>query len=119
MAIVILLIFSTTFDVSLLMFDDLGFEFIQAVDALSKGVDFVELWKDMKRKPGEYASSAFSTTFMGLYAGAKRLNPWTTAAGGAAGAATGILGHYILTHNFEKVEKKPVKRPVKRKLVHT
>ena len=101
------------FDVSLLMFDDLGSEMTKTFEAIGKGVDFAELWKDLKKNPGDYATSAFSTTFMGVYSGIKRLSPWSAVMGGAAGAATGIVGHYIITHNF----KEEGKRPVRKKLV--
>ena len=89
------------FDVSLVSFMDFQSGMAKTFDAFAKGVNFAELWKDLKKHPGDYATSAFSPTFMGIYAGAKRFNPWSAAAGGAAGAATGIFGHYVITHNFE------------------
>lgn len=49
--------------------------------AVRKGVDFKELWHDLKSHPGRYANAAMTTVALSTYAGAKRAGFWGAAAG--------------------------------------
>ena len=91
--------------------------------AIGKGVNFVELWKDMRKNPSDYASAAFSAFATGLWVGAKRFSPWSAVVSGTAGIATGIVAQYIVTHNFEEGIRRPthdfeegMRRPVKTRI---
>ena len=69
----------------------------------------------MKKKPRDYASAAFSAFAMGLWVGAERFSPWSAVVSGTAGIATGIVGHYIITHNFKEEGRRPVKTRIRTK----
>lgn len=49
--------------------------------AVRKGVDFKELWDDLKSHPGRYANAAMTTVALSTYSGAKRAGIWGAAAG--------------------------------------
>lgn len=98
------------------MFDNFGSKLKETYDAIHKGVDVIELWKDMKNDPALYGSSAFSATAVGLFYGARKGNLWYAAAGAIGGAATGIIGQYIVKNNFKK---KPEPAKTSTKLHHS
>lgn len=99
--------FSQIFETTL-MFEDWGSGMVETFDAYTKGIDYVVLWKDLKKHPVEYATASFTPTALGTYSGARRGNIWYAAFGAVSGAAAGIFSHYVQRHNFKK-SPEPVK----------